>query len=286
MKTNSDGPTRVERDSMGEMNVPSSALYGASTQRAALNFPISTLRYPRRFIKALGQVKLGAAETNAELGLIDPEIAAAIVKAAQEVIDGKHDTHFVVDTFQTGSGTSTNMNANEVIATRARHFLGESSGKKIHPNDHVNFGQSSNDVIPTATYIAAASAIKEDLLPALELLRKSLEKKSKEFWNIVKTGRTHLQDATPIRLGQEFLGYAGQIERGIERVKAAQAELSEVALGGTAVGTGINTHPEFAKRATAKLSKMTGLDIRETSNHFQAQASLDNAVAASGALKT
>ncbi|HZV80078.1 MAG TPA: class II fumarate hydratase, partial [Candidatus Binatus sp.] len=258
---------------------------GASTQRAALNFPISTLRYPRRFIKALGQVKLAAAETNAELGLIDKDVAAAIVQAAQEVIDGKHDSHFVVDTFQTGSGTSTNMNANEVIATRARHLIAE-GGKKIHPNDHVNFGQSSNDVIPTATYIAAASAIKEDLLPALAVLKQSLEKKSKEFWNIVKTGRTHLQDATPIRLGQEFSGYAGQIERGIERARSAQKEMSEVALGGTAVGTGINTHPEFAKRATAKLSKMTGLDVHETSNHFQAQSSLDNAVAASGALKT
>ena len=286
MKTNNETQaTRTEKDSMGEMQVPASALYGASTQRAALNFPISTLRYPRRFIKALGQVKLAAAETNAELGLIDKDVAAAIVQAAQEVIDGKHDSHFVVDTFQTGSGTSTNMNANEVIATRARHLIAE-GGKKIHPNDHVNFGQSSNDVIPTATYIAAASAIKEDLLPALAVLKQSLEKKSKEFWNIVKTGRTHLQDATPIRLGQEFSGYAGQIERGIERARSAQKEMSEVALGGTAVGTGINTHPEFAKRATAKLSKMTGLDVHETSNHFQAQSSLDNAVAASGALKT
>jgi len=287
MKTNNEtSETRVEKDSMGEMHVPASALYGASTQRAALNFPISSLRYPRRFIKALGQVKLAAAQTNAELGLIDKDVAAAIVKAAQEVIDGKHDAHFVVDTFQTGSGTSTNMNANEVIAHRARQLVGKDEAKKIHPNDHVNFGQSSNDVIPTATYIAAASAIKEDLVPALHILQTSLEKKSKEFWGIIKTGRTHLQDATPIRLGQEFIGYAGQIERGIKRAQAAQEELSEVALGGTAVGTGINTHPEFAKLATAKLSKMTGLTIKETSNHFQAQASLDNAVAASGAMKT
>ncbi|HME81274.1 MAG TPA: class II fumarate hydratase, partial [Candidatus Eremiobacteraceae bacterium] len=287
MKTNNEtSETRVEKDSMGEMHVPASALYGASTQRAALNFPISSLRYPRRFIKALGQVKLAAAQTNAELGLIDKDVAAAIVKAAQEVIDGKHDAHFVVDTFQTGSGTSTNMNANEVIAYRARQLVGKDEAKKIHPNDHVNFGQSSNDVIPTATYIAAASAIKEDLVPALHILQTSLEKKSKEFWGIIKTGRTHLQDATPIRLGQEFIGYAGQIERGIKRAQAAQEELSEVALGGTAVGTGINTHPEFAKLATAKLSKMTGLTIKETSNHFQAQASLDNAVAASGAMKT
>ncbi len=287
MKTNSEtAETRIEKDSMGEMHVPASALYGASTQRAALNFPISTLRYPRRFIKALGQVKLAAAQANAELGLLDKDVADAIVKAAQEVIDGKHDAHFVVDTFQTGSGTSTNMNANEVIAHRARQLIGKDEAKKIHPNDHVNFGQSSNDVIPTATYIAAASAIKEDLLPALYILQTSLEKKSKEFWGIIKTGRTHLQDATPIRLGQEFLGYSGQLERGSKRAKAALEELSEVALGGTAVGTGINTHPEFAKLATAKLSKMTGLTIKETSNHFQAQASLDNAVAASGAMKT
>jgi fumarate hydratase class II len=283
MKTGNDATTRTEKDSMGEMQVPAHALYGASTQRAVLNFPISTVRYPRRFIKALGQVKLAAAQTNAELGLIDKQTAGAIEQAAQEVIDGKHDSHFVVDTFQTGSGTSTNMNANEVIAHRASQLAG---GKKIHPNDHVNFGQSSNDVIPTATYIAAASAIKEDLLPGLRTLHASLLRKSKEFWGIIKTGRTHLQDATPIRLGQEFLGYAGQIERGITRAEAALNELIEVALGGTAVGTGINTHPDFAKRATARLSKMTGLTIRETDNHFQAQASLDNAVAASGALKT
>lgn len=283
MATSKNGATRTERDSMGEMHVPVDALYGASTQRAVLNFPISDLRYPRRFIKALGQVKLAAAQTNAELGLIDKAIADAVVAAAQEVADGEHDAHFVVDIFQTGSGTSTNMNANEVIAHVAAPKL---EGKKIHPNDHVNFGQSSNDVIPTATHIAAASAIKEDLLPALDTLRAALEKKSKAFWGIVKTGRTHLQDATPIRLGQEFLGYQGQIERGITRVKAAQTELSEVALGGTAVGTGINTHPEFSKRTCARLSKMTGLDIKETSNHFQAQSTLDNCVAASGALKT
>jgi len=287
-KTERDA-ARVERDSMGEMAVPARALHGASTQRAVLNFPISGLRFPRRFIKALGQVKLAAAQTNAELGLIDKDAAAAIEASAREVIDGKHDQHFVVDIFQTGSGTSTNMNANEVIAHVAAARAGgagDASGKRIHPNDHVNFGQSSNDVIPTATHVAAASAIKEDLLPALELLKISLEKKSQEFWPIVKTGRTHLQDATPIRLGQEFLGYAGQVERGIERVLGALQELSEVALGGTAVGTGINTHPEFARRATARLSHMTGLDIRETSNHFQAQATLDNSVAASGALKT
>ena len=276
--------TRTERDSMGEMQVPVDALYGASTQRAVLNFPISDLRYPRRFIKALGQVKLAAAQTNAELGLIDKSIASAIEEAAQEVIDGKLDREFVVDIFQTGSGTSTNMNANEVIA----HVAAEKkkTDKKIHPNDHVNFGQSSNDVIPTATHVAAASAINDDLVPALRTLKTSLDKKSKEFWDVIKTGRTHLQDATPIRLGQEFLGYAGQIERGIERAQGAIRELSEVALGGTAVGTGINTHPEFSKRACARLAQMTGLPIKETTNHFQSQATLDNCVAASGAVKT
>ena len=284
MTDHTGGATRTERDSMGEMQVPAHALYGASTQRAVLNFPISDLRYPRRFIKALGQIKLAAAQTNGELGLIDRAIADAVVEAAQEVADGKHDQHFVVDIFQTGSGTSTNMNANEVIA----HVVDghKRTDKKVHQNDHVNFGQSSNDVIPTATHIAAASAMKEDLLPALATLQASLVKKSKEFWPIIKTGRTHLQDATPIRLGQEFLGYAGQIERGRKRVEQALDELTEVALGGTAVGTGINTHPEFAKRTAARLSQMTGLPIRETSNHFQAQSTLDNCVAASGALKT
>ena len=276
--------TRTERDSMGEMQVPVDALYGASTQRAVLNFPISDLRYPRRFIKALGQIKLAAAETNAELGLVDKAIADAIVAAARDVIEGKVDQHFVVDIFQTGSGTSTNMNANEVIAHVAA--AKQKTEKKIHPNDHVNFGQSSNDVIPSATHIAAASAIKEDLLPALQTLKAALDRKSKEFWEIVKTGRTHLQDATPIRLGQEFLGYSGQIERGIARASRALEELTEIALGGTAVGTGINTHPDFARKAAARLSSMTGLQIRETSNHFQAQSSLDNCVAASGALKT
>ncbi len=287
MKNNNDAATRSERDSMGEMQVPLHALYGASTQRAVLNFPISDLRYPRRFIKALGQVKLAAAQTNAELGLIDKTVVDPIVKAAQEVVDGKLDEHFVLDIFQTGSGTSTNMNVNEVIAHRAAHLIGaDPLSKKIHPNDHVNFGQSSNDVIPTATHISAASAIKEDLLPALMTLKTSLEKKSKQFWKIVKTGRTHLQDATPIRLGQEFLGYAGQIERGIKRANQALEELSEVALGGTAVGTGINTHPDFAKKTSARLAHMTGLPIHETTNHFQAQATLDNCVAASGALRT
>src|SRR5258708_3054723 len=272
---------------MGEMEVPANAYYGASTQRAVLNFPISDLRFPRQFICALGQIKQAAAQVNASLGLLDPQIAEAIVRAAQEVIDGKLDGHFVLDIFQTGSGTSTNMNANEVIANRASELLGGSRGsRKVHPNDHVNFGQSSNDVIPTAIHLAALVSIEYDLVPALSGLQQALEQKAAEFMPIVKTGRTHLQDATPIRLGQEFLGYAGQIERGIARMRHAQSELSEVALGGTAVGTGVNTHPEFAGRVCRRLSEMNGVTVHETSNHFQAQSTLDNVVEASGALNT
>ncbi|MEO6890954.1 MAG: class II fumarate hydratase [Ktedonobacteraceae bacterium] len=279
--------TRVERDSMGEMRVPADAYYGASTQRAVLNFPISDLRFPRQFIQALGQIKQAAAHINAELGLVDPQVAEAIVQAAQEVIDGTLDQQFVLDIFQTGSGTSTNMNANEVIANRAGEILGGARGaRKVHPNDQVNFGQSSNDVIPTAIHVAALLSIEHNLLPALILMQQVLEQKAEEFMPIVKTGRTHLQDATPIRLGQEFQGYAGQIERGIARLRLAQNELAEVALGGTAVGTGVNTHPEFAARVCQRLSKMNGISIRETSNHFQAQNTLDNVVQASGALNT
>jgi len=279
--------TRTERDSMGEMQVPASAYYGASTQRAVLNFPISDLRFPRRFIKALGQIKRCAAETNTELGLIDEKLAGAIVQAAQEVIDGKLDGEFVLDIFQTGSGTSTNMNANEVIANRASELLGGQRGSRlVHPNDHVNFGQSSNDVIPTASHIAAFMAIHDDLMPALESLERSLNQKANEFMDVIKTGRTHLQDATPIRLGQEFRGHAGQIERGIKRLHWAEDELAEVALGGTAVGTGVNTHPHFARMVCERLSRMNGVLIHETSNHFQAQNTLDNMVSASGALNT
>src|SRR5690349_34777 len=226
--------TRVERDSMGEMRVPINAYYGASTQRAVLNFPISDLRFPRAFIRALGQIKQCAAQANASQGTIDRPIADAIVQAAQEVIDGKLDQHFVLDIFQTGSGTSTNMNANEVIANRASELLGGSRGsRKVHPNDHVNFGQSSNDVIPTAIHLAALVSLEKNLLPALEELQQALRKKADEFMPVIKTGRTHLQDATPIRLGQEFLGYTGQVERAISRIRHAQQELSEVALGGT-----------------------------------------------------
>ncbi len=284
---NSTEETRIERDSMGEMRVPINAYYGASTQRAVLNFPISDLRFPRQFIRALGQIKQAAAQTNEALETIDPQIAEAIVRAAQEVIDGKLDSHFVLDIFQTGSGTSTNMNANEIIANRASELLGGSRGsRKVHPNDHVNFGQSSNDVIPTAMHVSALVSIEHDLIPALQVLQKALEEKAEAFLPVIKTGRTHLQDATPIRLGQEFLGYAGQIERGIARMRHAQSELSEVALGGTAVGTGVNTHPEFAARVCQHLSEMNSVTIRETSNHFQAQSTLDNIVEASGALNT
>jgi len=279
--------TRIERDSMGEMRVPAAAYYGASTQRAVLNFPISDLRFPRSFIRALGQIKQAAAQTNEALGLLDPQIAGAIVRAAQEVIEGKLDSHFVLDIFQTGSGTSTNMNANEVIANRASELLGGTRGsRKVHPNDHVNFGQSSNDVIPTTIHLSALVSIEHDLIPALRGLQQALEEKAQEFMPVIKTGRTHLQDATPIRLGQEFLGYAGQIERGIARMRHAVQELSEVALGGTAVGTGINTHPEFATRVTERLSAMNGVPVHETSNHFQAQSTLDNIVETSGSLNT
>jgi fumarate hydratase class II len=278
---------RAERDTMGEMHVPAHALYGAGTQRAALNFPLGGPRFPRRFIRALGLIKLAAAEANADLGLIPRSVADAIATAATEVAEGKVDDHFVLDIFQTGSGTSTNMNANEVIANRAIQLLGGELGSKrpVHPNDHVNFGQSSNDVIPTALHVGAVLALREVLLPALEELRAALAAKAVEFAHVIKTGRTHLQDATPIRLGQEFHGYAGQLERCIVRANGALAELSEVALGGTAVGTGINTHPEFSARATARLSELVGTKIRETTNHFQAQSTLDNAVAASGAMR-
>lgn len=282
------GIYRTERDFAGEVSVPATMLYGAQTQRAVESFPISKLRFPRRFIRALGAIKQEAAEVNCELGLLDGVLKDAIVAAASEVVNGDLDQHFVVDVFQTGSGTNTNMNANEVIANRAGQILSGDLGNKslVHPNDHVNKGQSSNDVIPTAIHLTATTAIKEDLLPALEHLRRTLEDKAREFDWVVKTGRTHLQDATPIRLGQEFEGYAGQIERGIDRLRKTQEGLSDVALGGTAVGTGINTHPEFAARVCARLSKHFGVEIRETTNHFQAQSSLDGVVFASGALKT
>jgi len=286
--TQHETPHRLERDSMGEVEVPRDALFGAQTRRALDNFPISDLRKPRRFVEALGAIKLEAANVNHELGLLDESLRDAIVRAAEEVVEGELDNQFVLDVFQTGSGTSTNMNANEVISNRAIQIMGGELGSKepVHPNDHVNMGQSSNDAIPTAIHLSAMISLQRDLLPALERLRNALAEKAREFDDVIKTGRTHLQDATPIRLGQEFEGYAGQIERGIGRVHKAMGELAEVALGGTAVGTGVNTHPEFAQRVCERLSARFGVEVRETENHFQAQSAMDGTVFASGALKT
>ena len=278
---------RIEKDSLGEMKVPKDALWGAQTQRAVENFPISDLRFPRYFIAAMGMIKRAAAETNVELGLLDDEVAKDIVKAADQVISGELDAHFVLDIFQTGSGTSTNMNANEVIANRALQIRGGPVGSKsIHPNDHVNLGQSSNDVIPTAMQLAACVAIEKDLLPALAKLQNSLEKKAKEFDPIIKSGRTHMMDATPVRLGQEFGGYAAQVEYAIERIKAASRDMAELPLGGTAVGTGINTHEQFAAKAIGRLSKLVGIEFREARNHFERQGTRDTIVFAHGALNT
>ncbi len=268
---------------MGEVDVPIDALYGASTQRAVLNFPISGRPFPRRFLRAMGLIKQAAAETNARLGLLDRDVATAIAESAAAVADGRYDEHFPIDVYQTGSGTSTNTNFNEVIARLASDRL---NGRKVHPNDDVNRCQSSNDTIPTAMQLATAMAIEEELLPSLERLQTALAAKSEEFWPIVKTGRTHLQDATPIRLGQEFLGYAGQIEESIRRARSARDELLAVPLGGTAVGTGINADPAFAAAACARLAEMTVLDVREAPNHFHAQATLDAAIAAHGGLRT
>jgi fumarate hydratase class II len=278
------GATRIERDSMGEVEVPADALYGASTQRAVLNFPISGQRFPRRFILALALIKEAAADTNQELGLLPSDVADAIGAAAAEVAEGAHDAQFPIDIYQTGSGTSTNTNMNEVVARLATDRLG--GEKRVHPNDDVNRCQSSNDVIPTAMQLAAAMAIEEDLLPALETLREALDAKADELWPIVKTGRTHLQDATPIRLGQEFRGYAGQLDESIRRARAAQAELLSIPLGGTAVGTGINAHAEFAPRMAARLVGLTGLEVAEAANHFHAQATLDAVIAAHGGLRS
>src|SRR5437867_81845 len=280
--------SRIERDSMGEIRVPAGALYGAQTQRAVDNFPISNLRLPREFIRAMALIKLSAARANMDLGLIDKKIGSAIVQSAQEVVDGNLDQHFVIDIFQTGSGTSTNMNANEVISNRAIQLLGGAVGSKkpVHPNDHVNMGQSSNDVIPTAIHVAALESIENALIPALTKLRRALASKAKEFDYIVKIGRTHLQDATPIRLGQEFGGYARQAQLSIRRVEKLRESLGELPLGGTAVGTGINTHPRFAARAIQHLSKLTGFNLRQAENHFEAQSAKDAIVETSGILKT
>src|SRR5882762_6241798 len=280
--------TRIERDSMGEVKVPAGAYFGASTERARQNFPISNLRLPRRFIRALAQIKGAAALVNAELGLLETRLANPIQQAAEEVEEGKFDKDFVVDVFQTGSGTSTNTNANEVIANRANEILGHPLGEKgpVHPNDHVNMGQSSNDVIPTAIHVAALLEVDQSLLPALRELEESLARKAKEFDPIVKSGRTHLMDATPIRLGQEFSGYQSQIDHGIRRISACRAALAELAIGGTAVGTGINAHPEFPGRVVEKISAATNTKFRVAENHFEAQASQDALVEASGAIRT
>jgi fumarate hydratase class II len=275
--------TRIERDSLGEMPVPLSAMYGAQTARAVENFPISDLRFPLSFIRALALIKEHAAVVNGELGLLPKEVTDAIRQAAREVAEGQWADQFVVDIFQTGSGTSTNMNANEVIAFRANQILG---GKKIHPNDHVNRGQSSNDTIPSALHLASLLEIHRELLPALNELHQELETKAKAFWDILKIGRTHLQDATPMRLGQEFSGFASQARHGIERLQKLDDELGELALGGTAVGTGINTHPEFARRVIERLARKTELPLREARNHFEAQGAKDAVVQASGTLKT
>jgi fumarate hydratase class II len=278
---------RIERDSMGEVAVPEDVYYGASTQRAVENFPISALRFGRRFVWALALIKTAAAETNREMGFLDADIADAIITAGDEMMSGKYDDQFVVDIFQTGSGTSTNMNANEILANRATELLGGDIGSKlVHPNDHINAGQSSNDVIPSAMHVAAVAAIEEDLLPALRGLRSSLDVKAAEFDDVLKSGRTHLQDATPVRLGQEFSGYAAQIRKGIERVSQVLPELLELALGGTAVGTGINAPPGFAEATIAVMSRRSGYDFREADDHFEAQAAKDAYVNVSGVLKT
>jgi fumarate hydratase, class II len=280
--------TRTEKDSMGSMEVPSDALYGATTQRAVLNFPVSGYRLSRPLIRGLGLVKWAAAQANRDLGKLDEERASFIVQAAEEVIEGKLDEHFPIDIFQTGSGTSSNMNANEVIANRASQLAGKPIGSKdpVHPNDHVNMGQSSNDVIPTAIHIAVAESIRNDLMPALERLQEALEAKTQEFWEVIKIGRTHLMDATPIRLGQEFSGYAKQVEHGKLRAGNAIAAIEELALGGTAVGTGLNCHPEFAGRVMSYLWNRTGVAFREARNHFEAQGAKDGLVEASAQLRT
>jgi len=273
---------------MGEILVPDTAYYGAQTQRAVENFPVSGLSIPTGMIRALGMIKKAAAKVNLDLGLLDKERAEAVMQAAQEVIDGKFDDQFPIDVFQTGSGTSSNMNANEVIGNRASELMGGQIGTRepVHPNDHVNKGQSSNDVIPTAIHVSAAAALSGQLIPALKALHKALDEKARAFDHILKIGRTHLQDATPIRLGQEFSGYAGMVNSGVDRLTRAGEELGRLAIGGTAVGTGINTHVEFGSRVAKELSKLTGLKFVEAPNHFEAQAAFDGAVEVSGTLKT
>ena len=278
---------RIEKDSLGDVQVPADALYGAQTQRAVQNFPISGLRFPRRFIQALGLIKQAAAKANRDLGLLDDTIANAIIQATQRVIEGEFDDHFPIDIFQTGSGTSTNMNANEVIANIATEALGGKRGSKlVHPNDHVNMSQSSNDVIPTAMHISAAVAIAHELVPALRRFHLALRTKAEAFDDVLKSGRTHLMDATPVRLGQEFGGYAAQIWNSLRRMHSAVDEISELALGGTATGTGINRHTDFPRLAISYINESTLLGFVEADNHFEAQAAKDGFVTASGALNT
>lgn len=277
---------RIEEDSMGEIKVHRDAYYSAQTQRAANNFPVSNLRFSREFIKALGLVKKHAASVNALLGELDGDVAEAIGKAAGEVSEGKFDDDFVVDIFQTGSGTSTNMNANEIIAKRANELKGDEVETAIHPNDHVNYGQSSNDVIPTSIRVAAVVTVKENLIPALWHLKSAFEKKGAEFPDVVKTGRTHLMDAMPVTIKQEFEGYARQLELGVERLESALQRVSELPQGGTAVGTGINTHPEFGTQMAGALSEATGFSFKEAANHFEAQSTVDAPAELSGQLKT
>jgi fumarate hydratase class II len=278
---------RIERDTMGEVAVPEEALYGAQTARAVMNFPISGIGIGREMIRALGLIKKAAALVNRDVGRLGSELCDAIGAAAEEVIEGSLDVHFPVDIFQTGSGTSSNMNLNEVISNRAIHLHGGIVGSKspVHPNDHVNMGQSSNDVFPTAIHVAALSEIGGGLEPALNRLHEELLEKSERFDEIVKTGRTHLQDATPIRLGQEFSGFASQVEHGIRQLTSVSDGLRELPIGGTAVGTGINTHPEFGRRMVQELSRMTGIGLVEAANRFEAQSARDAAVRASGAMK-
>jgi fumarate hydratase class II len=279
---------REEKDTMGIVRVPEKAYFGPQTQRAVENFPISGLTFPLSFIYSLALIKKYASMVNNELGLLDKEISKSIIASAQEVIDGIFDDQFVVDVFQTGSGTSTNMNMNEVIASRANEIItGKKGGKApVHPNDHVNLGQSSNDVIPSTIHISALISIKDHLIPSLELLHTTILQKAVEFDEIKKIGRTHLQDAVPMTLGQEFSGYARQIELGIKRIKAIEERLSELALGGTAIGTGLNTHPDFGARVIALIAEYTKLPFRSAKNHFEAQAACDASVETSGALKT
>jgi len=283
-----NGQFRIEKDSMGPVKVPKKVYYGAQTQRAVENFPVSGWRFPREFIRALGLIKSASARTNFELGLLQGRIARAIEEASDEVTKGRWDDQFVLDVFQTGSGTSTNMNANEVIANRANEILNGEKGiyRPVHPNDHVNLGQSSNDVFPSAIHIASVSLLMERLLPALGDLHKLLKDKEREFYPVLKIGRTHLQDATPIRLGQEFGGYGRQVELGIKRVERAMESLSELALGGTAVGTGINTHPSFARKVIRIINQRIGWRFQEARDHFEAQGAKDGLVEMSGMLKT